>query len=128
MALSDYTRSSSDFLTIQDLQFDQDRNRAIAGFEVTISDVGTHQFDNDPAPRLVLYFAGKQKGLNCNLTNARMLETLFPDVKEERDLIGKQVKLYVDPSVTNKQGQVVGGLRITASMQPDPTVDAENPF
>jgi hypothetical protein len=81
---------------------------------VTIASTDEHEFPDDDRPKLVLNWTTPDvKPLLCNATNVQVLRALF-DVSDSRELQGKTVEIYVDQSVRNPAGQIVGGLRLRA--------------
>ena len=127
MALSDYTRKSSDFLTINDLGYDRDAPRAMQGFDLIIARVDQFQFREDNHAKLVVYFEGKEKGLLCNYTNATILQKMNPTVTDEAELVGTRCNLYVDPSVQDPNGKIVGGLRVRMPQSAAPKAAKKSP-
>lgn len=57
----------------------------------------------------VLYFAGKDKGLVLNKTNAQMIASVYGP--ELDDWVNCSIHLYT-AKVTNREGQVVDGLKV----------------
>ena len=72
----------------------------------------------------VLYFKGKEKGLALNITNARIIASMYGSFKSE-DWLGKRVTLY--PTTTTFGKETVDCIRIRPTKpngkqatQPDP--------
>lgn len=82
---------------------------------VTISGVDITEFDGEK--KLVLKFAGKEKGMALNKTNLLIISEAFGH--ETDHWRGKKVELWVDPYVTFG-GKVVGGLKVTPKDTPPP--------
>lgn len=57
-------------------------------------------------------FDGDLKNMILNVTNWTTLEMLYGG--ESDDWVGKKIEIYVDPSVRDQFGKVVGGLRLRA--------------
>jgi hypothetical protein len=71
----------------------------------------------EPEVRWVMYFQGYTKGLRLNKTAIKTLAASFGD---ETDLwVGRQVRLYVDPTV-QFAGQAVGGVCVQCPKGPAP--------
>ena len=76
---------------------------------VTIENMGGFSGSDDPDDnKLVLYFAGKTRGLVLNMTNRQLLRDTFG--KETDNWVGHQIQLYATPTQYKKQ--MVQGLRI----------------
>lgn len=88
--------------------------------KVTITQVTVAEFDNGNKPALM--FAGKNKGLALNRTNARKLAASFGD---DMDLwVNKQIIIY--PEVVEFQGKPVDSIRCRPVL---PTAnDSDAPF
>lgn len=101
---------------------------------VTIETVGWTEIGEEKETKPVLYFVGKDKGMVCNVTVQRELTELFGDPPGGKDddshltqwLTGKQVQLYVDPSV-QYAGRRTGGLRLREAPQSGPDAVAQQP-
>jgi len=94
------------------------------GVLVTIS--GVKQYNvamqgADPEMKWCLEFREIEKPLVLNVTNLRLLESIFGSDNTD-DWLNKQVVLYSDPSVMYA-GKVVGGTRVRASKRPQPVVN-----
>jgi hypothetical protein len=76
--------------------------------------------DNEFKP--VLYFAGKQKGLVLNKTNAQKIAAAYGDETDE--WAGQEIFLY--PDKTQFQGQMVDCIRIRVPARQ--VSDGEAPF
>ncbi len=79
----------------------------------------------------VVYFKGKEKGLALNITNARIIASLYGSFKSE-DWLGKRVTLY--PTTTTFGKETVDCIRIrptkpngNKTAQPDPEPPADEP-
>lgn len=73
----------------------------------------------------VLYFTETEKGLPLNITNITTMETLFgTDITA---CVGKQIEIFIDPTVSMKGMGVTGGLRLRApnTVQSDPPPTAQ---
>ncbi len=75
--------------------------------------------EGQPAERKpILHFdpkgdPGELKPMACNKTNAKFLIKHFR-TDDESKIIGRTIGIFVDPTVQNAAGQVVGGLRLCA--------------
>lgn len=68
----------------------------------------------------VLHFADKAvKPLVLNVTNRRVLVSAFGD--DDVNWRGRQIEVYVNPDVTNSQGEITGGLRVRVPTNPLPS-------
>lgn len=92
---------------------------------VTIESVTVHDM-GDGKRKAALHFVGKEKALLLNVTNASVLEGVT-GTKEMDDWAGTRCVLYNDPSVMY-QGKRVGGLRVKASAQRQPSHNASRDF
>jgi hypothetical protein len=84
-------------------------------FIAIISDVRVQTFEKTArSPREdkdMLHFADPSvKPLGLNVTNKRILVAAYGD--ESDNWCGQPVEIYVDPSVRNSSGQIVGGIRL----------------
>jgi uncharacterized membrane protein len=61
----------------------------------------------------VCYFNEVEKGIVINPTNGHLM-AMVTGSEDSDGWIGKKIVLYTDPTVTNKQGKIVGGIRIRA--------------
>lgn len=85
----------------------------LGGHELTVritgaslENVGT---EDKPETKLALFFHGQEKGYLCNPTNFDTIESIHGE--DTDDWIGKNITLYVDPTI--KFGvKRVGGIRI----------------
>lgn len=112
----------SEYLKAADLQ---GRNAKVIIDRVEMRDVGD---DHKP----ILFFAGKEKGLVLNKTNANNIALAYGD--DTDDWQGKEVILY--EAMVDFQGRSVQAIRVRApslkdrAQQPRPqlkTVETENP-
>ena len=88
------------------------RGRAV---EVTISHVVEEDIGDGTKP--VLYFAGKQKGVVLNKTNASVIAEVYGDETESWG--GRPLKVY--PDKVNFQGKLVDCIRCSVpSPEPEP--------
>ena len=77
--------------------------------------------EGQPAERKpILHFDPKGdpadlKPMACNKTNAKFLIKHFR-TDDETKIIGRTIGIFVDPTVQNAQGAVVGGLRLCAPL------------
>jgi len=106
MDLSKFKKQEN-FLRTQDVQ---------QPIVVTISGVEERQFPGESNPKLILNFEQSVKSLSCNSTNVDQLIKLF-NVSDARQLVGKTIEIYVDPTV-KYNGQTVGGLRLRLPQHP----------
>lgn len=102
----------SKYLRKEDI--DDDTHVTIRG--VKLEDIG---IGDNSEQKWVIYYKEFTKGHVLNVTTIRILEAAFGD--ETDNWKGKQIMLYVDPSVSF-QGRVVGGLRVRV---PKPSKAAE---
>jgi hypothetical protein len=79
---------------------------------VTVSEVTEMSFDDAPGKKLVLHFEEHERSLVLNKTNTRLAMEIFQSAETE-DWIGRQIVVYLDPSVSF-QGRQTGGLRVRA--------------
>jgi hypothetical protein len=80
---------------------------------VTITSSKSVTFEDDDKEKLALYFEELEKGMICNATNINLLIALLGS-DETDDWVGKQVTLYVDPTIMFG-GKKVGGIRIRSA-------------
>lgn len=107
------------FLKVADLKKD---DGSFARLTVTIESVEPNEYQG--RKQLVLKFVGKEKKLGLNPTRWKTMAAMFGP--ETNDWVGKEIKIYVDPTVTNPEGAVVGGVRI--QYDPPGEVDDDIPF
>jgi hypothetical protein len=89
----------------------------LAPMVLTIANTSEHVFEGKSNPQLVLHWREPGvKPMACNPTNVKLLQT-FLNVQDESQLIGRQIEVYVDPTVM-MHGQVVGGLRLRLPQGP----------
>src|SRR5436190_5464502 len=88
---------------------------------VTISGAAMETLGEDH--KLVLQFAGKQKRLVCNRTNANTIEELYGS--DTDGWIGKQITLFVAP--VQFQGRRVNGLRVRGPERRGPGMPSTAP-
>ena len=108
MNINDVYTSGGKFLRADDLKGSK--------IELQISEVGSHTFNQgatDEKTQIVLSFAGKEKKLGLNVTNANTIAGLFGN--ETDDWIGKNIKIF--PTKTEFGGEQVPCIRID---QPQP--------
>ena len=80
---------------------------------VTINGCGMENMAMDGQPRemkMVIHFDEFEKGLACNVTNARVIAAIL-GADDTDDWIGRKVVLYNDKTITF-QGKVTGGIRV----------------
>lgn len=75
--------------------------------------------------KLILEFEGKDKKFVLNLTNARMIASLFKS-DETKDWVGREITLR--PDKTTFQGNMVDCLRVDGVLPGTPDDDDEVPF
>lgn len=97
MKVSEAFPNNSKWLSASDLQGHE--------VKVTVTGVTVAEFDNGNKPALM--FAGKNKGLALNRTNARKLAATYGDDMEA--WVGKEVIIY--PEVVEFQGKPVDSIR-----------------
>jgi len=86
--------------------------------KLTIEGVGTHTFNEgkpDQKTQIVLSFAGKEKKLGLNKTNAQTIAAQLGD--ETNAWNGKVIKLY--PTTTDFGGTEVACIRVVQEMPPE---------
>ncbi len=110
--IDDLYQSDSKWLTAADLQGKE--------IKLVISD-GKKEDVGDKA-KWVVYFAGKEKGLVLNVTNARMIGDSYG--KETDGWPNKEVVLY--PTKTDYQGKLVDCIRVR--IPTSEALDDEIPF
>jgi len=100
---------------------------AVGEMQLTITGVSRKEFvDNDGKKEVKgdLTFTETDKKLSINVTNTNTLITMFGAKDIDKNWVGKQITLYVDPNV--KYGtKIVKGLRIRLV---DPKQDAVTAF
>lgn len=102
--LSDYYKSESKYLRADDI-------REHVELRLTIDHVAIEHIERDGEPvqtKCVCYFAGKDKGLVLNRTNATKLSDAFGDDMDA--MKGKEVLLYRD--IVGFRGENVPCLRL----------------
>lgn len=99
------------FLKAEDLG-----GRAVA---VTIEEVEVKDFDD--GKKLILSFAGKDKKLVCNRTNASIIEEVT-GCSDTDDWVGKKVVLVVKK--VEFQGKLVPAIRVDLNAAPQRSVSA----
>ena len=109
----------SDFIKAADLQ---GREVTVTMASVELKDVGSGEM------KPTLYFAGKEKGLVLNKTNANAISQMYGDQTEAWN--GRQVTLF--PTQTDFQGKIVPCIRVkllppNAVPAADPGVGAPSP-
>jgi len=94
---------------------------------VRITEVALNEDERDGKTRkqFVLRFKGSDKRFGLNMTNTAILQQLFGD--ETDDWVNQKVALYIDPTVRNAAGQMVGGVRLRAVSQAVPPRQAAPP-
>lgn len=93
------TKGTSRFLSREDVP---------EPFTVTM---GRVVIDNALRNPYVLHFAGDAiKPLPLNVSNRRTIVAAYGN--DDADWQGKRIEVYVNPDVTNSQGEVVGGIRV----------------
>lgn len=102
MKVSEAFPSNSNFLKASDLQ-----GRQLA---VTMASVQREKIGNEPDPKYVLYFEGKEKGLVLNITNANMISDLYGE--EMDSWPGGEIILY--EAMVQFQGKMVPAIRVRA--------------
>jgi len=102
MRVSEAFPSSSNYLKASDLQ-----GRQLA---VTMSKVEREKIGNEPEPKNVLYFRGKEKGLVLNITNANLISEIYGD--EMDNWSGGEIILFEDRVAF--QGKIVPAIRVRA--------------
>lgn len=95
----------SAFLKTDDLQ---GRQVTVTIESYSLEDVG------DDEKKLVLHFAGKNRGLVCNKTNAASISDIYGDEMDE--WLGKRITLY--PTKTNYAGRMTPCIRIQEPAAP----------
>ena len=101
--LNDIYESSSKFLKAADLQ----GNKPVV--EIETAEVRENTYDGQTKKQIVLTFAGKDKVLGLNFTNATRIAQLIGTENHE-DWAGWRIRLYVDQ--TKVEGRVVDCIRI----------------
>lgn len=103
MSLEDIYGGSSKFLKAADLQ----GGKPI----VEIEDAAIHEntYNGETKKQIVLTFAGKDKVLGLNKTNARRIAQLI-GTEDFNDWIGYKIRLYVDQ--TDLDGKTVDCIRV----------------
>lgn len=106
-----FPKKESKYLKAEDLQGRE--------FTLTIERVLP---SDDKAKKPVIMFKGAQKGLMCNITNAKRIAHFYG--KDVNAWSGKQVILYME--LVDFEGDLVESIRIKAPAGFRPTVPAEN--
>ncbi len=84
-----------------------------SGAVVRVRAAKEETLEENERSKLILYFDGLDQGLVCNKININVLiDVLGSD--ETDDWIGRDIELYVDPSVMFG-GKRVGGIRVRAA-------------
>jgi len=89
----------------------EDRAHIVTIERVEMTDVGQ---EGAPEIKPVVYFAGKEKGIVLNRTNADTIAFLYGD--ETEAWRGKQIEVY--PDTTHFQGRVMPCIRMRRPMPP----------
>jgi hypothetical protein len=85
----------------------------------TIATVRIETLQNPREDKPILHFAGNNlKPMILNVTNRRVLINAWGD--ETDNWNGKVIEVYVNPDITNSQGEVVGGVRVRIPVAPKP--------
>lgn len=106
----------SEFLKSEDVE-------TAGEMEFTIKGVSAKEYDEEDGTKTrkgILTFVETEKKMTLNVTNTKVLSTMFGDKDIDKTWIGKTVVLYVDPHV-QYAGKEVKGLRIRLV---DPKADA----
>lgn len=103
MSLEDIYGSSSKFLKAADLQHQK------PVVEIEDADVHENTYNGETKKQIVLRFAGKDKVLGLNKTNARRIAALI-GTEDFTEWIGWRIRLYVDQ--TDLDGKTVDCVRI----------------
>lgn len=96
--------------------------------ELTIDRVELENIAGDGQPeeeKYVLYFAGEQKALVLNWTNAQLAAQVC-GTDDMDGWPGKTIEAYHDPNVSFG-GKLVGGIRIRPVRTPKETIDSDRP-
>lgn len=88
--------------------------------KVGISDVKSEEIGG--SPKMVMYFAGKQKGMVLNKTNAQILAEQFGD--ETDNWAGATIEIF--SMKVPYEGRMVDGLRVRIPPQPRQAAPAGN--
>ena len=115
MNINDVYQSSSNFLKAEDL-----KGRRV---DVVISKAETQEIGG--VNKIVLSFDGKEKQLVCNITNARIIASLF-ESSETGDWLGREITLR--PDKTNFQGDLVDCIRVDSVLPNQPEEELDIPF
>lgn len=131
-------QSESTYLKKEDLI---DANGNLLTANVTIESLKWELVGKEGDKKPTLFFVGKSKGLTLNKVNQHVLSDLFGDppgnargdhesTELTQHFIGKQVQVYVDPSIMFGSDRV-GGLRLRAipaqQAPPQPPKEEEPP-
>src|SRR5580765_680080 len=82
-----------------------------APFVAIMDFVRTETLQNPVEDKDILHFTDQRvKPLVLNVTNKRVIIAAYGD--ESDDWNGQPIEVYVDNSVTNSRGQMVGGVRV----------------
>lgn len=98
----------SKYLTSADLQGKTPR--------VTIAHIEREEVGKDKQLKPIIYFKGHQKGLVCNVTNARAIQAAYGEEMDEWS--GNELILFT-VMTQNQQGETVEGLRVRAPQPKD---------
>ena len=99
--------SSGEWLRSADLKQPNGRHGTLT---LTIKDGSqTTTFQDSDRKQIVLTFEEDERKLGLNTGNALMIEEISGQMNSD-DWAGTRIELYVDPTVRNPQGQVVGGM------------------
>lgn len=101
--LNDIYGSSSKYLKAADLQ----GGKPVV--EIEDATVQENTYNGETRKQIVLTFAGKEKVLGLNVTNARRISQLI-GTEDYNDWIGYRIKLYVDQ--TEMDGKTVDCIRV----------------
>ena len=84
------------------------------GLDLTIGGFSVEKLQDGTTKPAVFWTTPGIKAMLLNATNRAILASVFGSAKTDA-LVGQRVGVYVDPSVRNPAGQVVGGLRLRAA-------------
>lgn len=87
---------------------------------VTIESADMEDIGGDAGEKLVIRFAGKEKGLVCNVTNANMIAEVTGS-EETDDWAGQKIVLYA--TKVDYQGKRVPAIRVEEPEQKKPNRD-----
>lgn len=100
--------SSSSFLRKEDVPENDEGERAAV---VTIRSFTKEEMPNEGTKKWCVWFEEFPKPMTMNSTNGQVLKDCFGGNNTDA-AIGKRVVLYVDKTVRDPNGKVVGGLRL----------------